>query len=317
MADRPPRRTATLWPQSGANVRGRRRPVGLAIVLVLVVPHGAAAVSPQATSRPRPVSSWGVDGAILGFSAATFLIGAATSTDIQTVPPEGLDPTGIRLGIDRDVVGHSDTDADVASNRFRDAAAIYPLALVLITAPGGERWRSGLEHAALYSEAVLLAHGVIYMAKVGVSRPRPFTYLPESERPDNSEYRVDGKRAFQSMPSGHAATAWCGMGFAVAAHLMSRPEAGWFENSAVAFTGAVLATTTSALRIEAGQHFPTDTMVGGLIAVSSGAGVPLLHRWFAGDARVPWPSGRAWLHSGLGTVLGVGVGLLLTSAFEP
>lgn len=297
-------------------VRARFRwAVGLAVTFLVLVTHTVAADTSDGVRRPRPEYRWVVDGPILGVGAATWLTGIALDTDVQSVPPTGLDPSSIHLTIDRNIVGHHDTDADAASNYFRDAAAIYPMALAVITAPGGSRERVGWERAGLYAESLVLAHGIVFVSKVGVSRPRPFTYLSASERPDHSKYRVESSRAFQSMPSGHAATVWCATGFAVTDHLMSHPDAGWVRNAAVAFGGSLLATTTSALRVEAGQHFPTDTMVGGLIGVASGTSVPLLHRWFLDDGPAPLPSAHAWLQSGAGAVVGIGVGLLLTSAF--
>jgi membrane-associated phospholipid phosphatase len=220
------------------------------------------------------------------------------------------------LDVDRDAVGQISTDANAASNWWRNASAAYPLALAVVTAPSGARLRVAGSRSLLYGEALLLAGGITSFTKIAVSRPRPFTYVPESARPDHEKYDVTDERTFLSMPSGHATTSWCASSFAITDLLLSHPSATWWQRAAAGFTGGTLATTTAQLRVEAGQHFPTDILAGSAIGAACGVGVPLLHRWLARGERAPWPSGHAWLHAGAGTVLGIGTGLLLAESFE-
>ena len=56
---------------------------------------------------------------------------------------------------------------------------------------------------------------------------------------------------------------------------------------------------TALCRVQAGQHFPSDVLVGSGIGVASGIAIPLLHR---GDRSLP--SRRALLETLGGTVLG-------------
>jgi len=296
----------------------------LAVLIGLAATVGGAAAQtpaplpvPAAADAPglriRPELNWKVDVPITAIGAATFLAASIVDADVQVVPPQGLDPSGIDLQIDRDVVGNNDKTSDTASNVFRNASVLYPLALALGMAPEGTRMRSLVDRSALYGEALLFSGGICTLIKYGVSRPRPFTYLPESERPNHSKYRVDETRAFLSMPSGHSCTAWCSAGFAITDHLISRPDASWVERSAVGFMGGLLATSTSALRVEAGQHFPTDVLAGGAIGAAGGVAVPLLHRWYRGSDRVPMPPARAWLQAVASTVVGVGAGLVIAN----
>jgi membrane-associated phospholipid phosphatase len=279
---------------------------------------GSAADSSAAAARRGvyPHFGWSVDAPVVGASVALLAGGVAMTTDKQVVPPVGLDPGGIHWSVDRDAIGHNSTDANAASNWFRNAAVIYPMALTFASAPGGERWRVTATRAIVYGEAVLVAESIAGIVKVSTARPRPFTYLPESERPDHPKYDVTDSRAFQSMPSGHAATSWCAASFAITDHLISRPQAGWLERSAVGFVGGWLASSTARLRVEAGQHFPSDVMTGSLIGAASGVSVPLLHRWFRGHDRAPMPSGHAWLQALAGTAVGVGAGYLTANAFD-
>jgi membrane-associated phospholipid phosphatase len=166
----------------------------------------------------------------------------------------------------------------------------------------------------LYGESVFLAQAVTQLVKHSADRPRPFTYLPASERPTSSAYNVKANDAFLSMPSGHAATGFAAASYAATDNLLTRPNAGWEEHVAVASIGGLLAGATGNLRIKADQHFPTDVLVGGLIGTASGITVPLLHRYvFPGGQAASGPSGHAWLDAAVGYLLGVGAGVGLSS----
>ena len=93
-------------------------------------------------------------------------------------------------------------------------------------------------------------------------------------------------------------------------HLLYRPEASGLERVAIGFLGGALGTSTAALRVAAGQHFPTDVIVGSLIGAGTGVTVPLLHR-----GSQPMPSSRAWLQMWGGALGGSIVGILVGTAF--
>jgi membrane-associated phospholipid phosphatase len=64
-----------------------------------------------------------------------------------------------------------------------------------------------------------------------------------------------------------------------------------------------LAGATSALRVEAGQHFPTDVVVGAVLGISTGVAVPLFHR---GEQQIRTYAVWQMVGGGLaGTFLGV------------
>jgi hypothetical protein len=71
---------------------------------------------------------------------------------------------------------------------------------------------------------------------------------------------------------------------------------------------------TGGLRVEAGQHFPTDVAAGAAIGAASGTLVPLLHGYVDHGEVVPRPTLRHWLDRGAGIAAGIGVGALLTEA---
>lgn len=214
------------------------------------------------------------------------------------------------------VIGEASTRADTQSDYFRDAALAYPMALAFVSQPSGTRVSGTLRRSLLYAEALLVAQGLSKLIKGATDRPRPFTYLSINQRPNNPAYDVTADYAFQSMPSGHAITTFCASGFAMADHLISRPHAGWKERVGSAFVGGFLAGTTSGLRIESGQHFPSDAIAGGLIGAVTGVAVPLVHHYIGSAVRpVALPSGRAWRQAILGETVGIAAGLLVAQTY--
>ena len=272
---------------------------GVAAVLWLAMPVAAnpTAVRPEYTKR--------VDIPLCGSAAAALIIAASLSANVQSVPAEGLDPAEIGLTVDRNSVGQLDTDLNSASNVVRNATIALPLVLSAISAPGA-RWQAPAR-ALLFAESLALTDGVTAVMKNVVSRPRPYTYVSDAERPTDAAYDVSKDRAFQSMPSGHATTAWCAAGFSMTDHLLTRPRASWEEQAVVGLAAGALASTASLLRVEAGQHFPTDVVAGSAIGAAGGIVVPLLHRYTSSEGRAPMPSKKSWLASAAGAVVGTGL----------
>jgi len=93
-------------------------------------------------------------------------------------------------------------------------------------------------------------------------------------------------------------------------YMLNRPEAAWWERTAVGFVGGALAGATSALRVEAGQHFPSDVVAGAGIGMAVGVTVPLLHR---GDRSIPSP--KSWLQMTGGVLVGSLLGTLAAEKF--
>jgi membrane-associated phospholipid phosphatase len=205
--------------------------------------------------------------------------------------------------------------ADKVSDVFALSALVAPPIMALLTQPGVHGFGNVVRRPfVLYGESLLLAQAVTQLIKPIAGRPRPFAYLPASDRPTGSSYDVTVEEAFLSVPSGHAATTFAAAAYAATDNLLSRPDAGDREHMAVASIGGLLAGFASNLRIKADQHFPTDFMAGGLIGTASGVSVPLLHRYvFPGGRRAPHPGGHAWLVTAAGWVLGTGAGVGLSS----
>jgi membrane-associated phospholipid phosphatase len=283
----------------------------LALLWAAVASATAHAESDPPTEPPQPRYSVRRDAPWLAFGGVSLVVGLTSNPDMQPVPLAGLDRSQIHFEFDARSVGHDDTGANSASNWLRNAAIAFPIVLSAASAPDGTRWRAPLQRALLYAESMGVAQGITAVTKNAASRPRPFAYLPAAARPSNSRYDVADNRAFQSMPSGHATTAWCAVGFAITDHLLTRAGASWKEHAAVSFVGGALATTTSMLRVDAGQHFPSDVIAGGAIGAVSGVAIPLLHRYAAGGAVAPGAPRRSWFAAAAGVTAGIGAGLLV------
>lgn len=267
--------------------------------------------------RARPEYRRRLEIPLVAGGAALLAAGIIGSPDLQPVPDVGLDPAAIHLDFDRDIIGNRDVDAHTASNIVRDVAVAFPFVLSFASAPQGERWGASIDRTLMFAESLALSGGITAVAKNVIARPRPYTYLPASDRPDHVRYHVDETYAFASMPSGHATTAWCTTSFGIVDHLLTRPAAGWKEHAAVGFVGGALATATSVLRVEAGQHFPTDVLAGAGIGVAGGVTIPLLHRYVISGERAPSPSRNSWLAAAAGMAAGTVAVLVVNATVGP
>jgi membrane-associated phospholipid phosphatase len=272
-------------------------------------------VTQGSSSVALPELHWWTDGILGAVGLAGTPIGWSLPVTRQAVPEGGLDPSNINWGIDRDIIGNPSPNADKASDVTLLATLAGPPVLALLTQPGVHGFGNVVRRPfVLYGEAVLLAEACTQLLKHTIDRPRPFTYLPASERPTGSSYDVTAEEAFVSFPSAHAAVTFAAASYAATDNLLSRPDAGSTEHVAIAAVGGLLAGITANLRVEADQHFPSDGLVGGLIGTASGVSVPLLHSYvFPGGGRAPHPGGHEWLVTAAGYVLGAGAGIGLSS----
>ena len=247
-------------------------------------------------------------GAILGGLGAFVL-----EADVRTVPPGGLDRDAIHLAWDRRSIGAPDPDALTASNVVLGTSVLLPAAFGLAF-PSPEGRKDGLLRlGGTETEAMILAMGGAQFAKSLIGRPRPYTYLPEDERPADARYDPGRVEAFESMPSGHATLAWATAMTGVGYLAGRRPDLpGWVHVLGGAAAGG-LATATSLLRVKGQGHFPSDVVAGGLWGGTAGTAVVLLR----GGPAAPGDRGKAWLRSLLGVAAGSALALLLTPPTSP
>jgi membrane-associated phospholipid phosphatase len=283
--------------------------------LALFVLFLSPAASAQPADAPPPRLQLGAsDAVVTGGSVILAGVGKfLLNYDTQTVPPEGLDRETISLGWDRRALGRASTGSRTASDAF--LAVSFPLP-GLFNLYGGGPWLEDRERRLWrnQAEAVLAAAAVTTLIKPLSSRPRPFAYLSEAERPSGAAYDVTVDRAFESFPSGHATVAWASAISGIGYLATERPDLPPLVHFLAGMAGAGVATSTALLRVDAGQHFPSDVAAGSAIGAASGLGITLLH---AGQTAGGPPRGKAWRSSLLGVAAGVGVALLLTPPTSP
>ncbi len=299
--------------------RGRRTSLALLLGFLLLAagPVRAREPAPGAASRPEaPALRLTVrDGLLLGTGAVASAVGEfVLNPDRRPVPAGGLDRSGIHLGLDRRSLDRPAVGALASSNATLVATGLAPPALFLLTGPPGERDRAFLQGVRIQSEATAAAAGAAFLLKDLVSRPRPYAYLPEAERPGQSEYDVASDRAFESFPSGHATLAYASALSAIGYLAEARPDLSPRTHFLAGFLEGGFAAATALLRIDAQAHFPTDVLAAAGIGSAAGVGVALLHRPYpaAGGSRR-----RAWLWSLGGLAAGTAAAALLTPPTSP
>ncbi len=228
----------------------------------------------------------------------------------RAVPLQGFSPIEIAWNLDRDVVGNRSVSADRASDWTLEALLALPLVLAATTSEAGARWRDFGSSMLVYAETFLISQGITRLAKSTLGRPRPYAYMPVDSRPTDFTYDVSNDRTFRSMPSGHSASAWTGAALGLTGHLLRRPDASPLERIGIGFLSGALAGATSTLRVEAGQHFPSDVVVGAGIGILTGVTLPLFHH---GERSLPESS--AWLQAVGGVVAGTLFGVVVARTY--
>lgn len=179
-----------------------------------------------------------------------------------------LDPSQVN-GFDRSATHQWSPGARTASNAVVAPLLLAPIVL-MVTPPGSHE---GLTLAAMYGEALLLSDGLTTLIKTAASRTRPYAYNDNPDIPPEDKESLHARRSF---PSGHASTAFTSAVFLGTVYSTLHPNSSlrpWIWAG-----GLVGASVVSYLRYEAGQHYPTDVLVGGAIGALTGWVVPQLHR---------------------------------------
>ena len=144
----------------------------------------------------------------------------------------------------------------------------------------------------MYVETMLLTNGVKSTVKNAFERTRPLAYNPAATLDEKLE--KDTQRSFYS---GHAANSFATAIFAAEVFRHYHPDS---RAKPWVWIGSLgLATGTAYLRYEAGQHFPSDLLVGAAVGSLAGWGIPKLHEKRGGNSQLinlsvmPWSNGTA------------------------
>lgn len=178
-----------------------------------------------------------------------------------------LDPDNVN-GFDRGAAGNYDPASKDASDFIFSAAIPTPLIFFAFD----KKMRKDYKRLSLLYWESMSFMGVAYSSALQLNdRRRPYTY--NTDVPMKERRKGGGRNSFYSGHTGLVATSTF---FLASVYADYHPDS---EYKWVLFTSAGLATVlTGYLRIRAGEHFPTDVILGGLVGTASGILVPYFHK---------------------------------------
>jgi membrane-associated phospholipid phosphatase len=252
---------------------------GVALALLAVAARSAAAQEPEPAPHFEPSQHFTIDPVVdgvlivggVGFAQVLGLI--LSTNEIKPNPPG--DPANL-LSIDRVAVTQTiDPHAGTYSTIGLYSAYGYA-ALDSILAGARDGRHAFLIDAILYSESIAITWAFTDATKIGVRRPRPIDYVNCGAATANSS-SCDSTDLQLSFFSGHAATTAT---IAATASYLAFVRDGWHAPRPwiTLAAGTLLTGFVSYERVRAGEHFPTDVLVGSMAGASIGVLVPHFHR---------------------------------------
>lgn len=212
---------------------------------------------------------YGIDIPLTAAGTAWTLYGFSKIYGRDKVPEAeilALDPADLN-SIDRSAADNYSTKAKSASDKFFYGSMPAPLIFLLDKRMRKDAAKIGL----LYLEAMAVTGTVYTSSAMIANRFRPYAYNPNVEM---GTRRGGGAR--NSFPAGHPGLVATSTFFMAKVYSDYHPN---MKNKWILYTAAGgISLTTGILRVKAGQHFPTDVMVGIPLGVLSGILVPHFHK---------------------------------------
>jgi membrane-associated phospholipid phosphatase len=184
----------------------------------------------------------------------------------SAMPP--CDPSHLNA-FDRAAVGLVDPTLRLGAN----ITGALPAAMLVFDVfdAGITNWRSWAADLIVIGEALAWDGAIQDLARRASRRPRPFLYVAGAY-----PFERDSAEAARSFYSGHTAFAFTlATSLAYTFHLR-HPRSRWRFVVWPVLLG--VATIEPILRVLAGDHFPTDVIVGALVGSALGVLFPALHR---------------------------------------
>jgi membrane-associated phospholipid phosphatase len=252
----------------------------LAAVLVLSILMARGARADERTPRLPDSQHFTidpvVDGVLIvgGVTFDTLLSQVLSTGEIKPIPPSP-DAVNHLLSIDRAAVTQTiDPHASSYSNLGLYAAFTYAVVDPLMSG-WRDGWRAGLVDAVIYGESYAVTGAVAYATKIAVRRPRPLDYAACSGMTVASGCdRTDLQLSFFSLHAARTAA------ISATATYLAFTRSGWRRPRAwiTLGVGTALTTLVSYWRVRAGEHFPTDVIMGSVAGAGIGVLVPHFHR---------------------------------------
>ncbi len=229
-----------------------------------------------------PVEATVTVGSLALFVLIDVMIKPSLEGDISCRRPIGngrCDPADLSA-FDRYPVGRSKLPSSAGWSTFSDAALLSSLLLPIaylgvesLVLPTDSPVLDFVNDAIVVVEAVSLTGAMNTVFKFAFRRPRPVRYSDVDVPLSTFDQEL-------SVPSGHTALVTAATTALTTTFFLRHPDspARWF----VLGGGLALSGLTAFARIESGNHFPTDTLVGALLGGFAGFMVPYFHRRLAG-----------------------------------
>jgi membrane-associated phospholipid phosphatase len=215
--------------------------------------------------------SWPREAALLSTGVAGQILGQYRLHTMDPARPDELRRDDLPAW-ERWVAGTYNPSADLASDVTAVSIGGAMLALDAWHAGQGESsWRPFLEDFLILSEAMAWNSAINLNVRAERVHARPYVYGTEAPA---SERRAP--QAAGSFYSGHASGAFLCAVYLATVYPLRHPE---FEHRGWLWAGSLAtATATSALRVAAGKHFPSDVIAGAAMGSLIGFGFIQLHR---------------------------------------
>jgi len=207
-----------------------------------------------------PVTLAGIGWSLYGFSVI-YNRDTSTTEEILALDKNDIAPIN-RSGADQ----YSPKAFD-ASNMFFYASMPYPLILMLDKHIRKDAAKIGM----LYIQALGITGSLYSTAAMIHPKYRPYAYNPEA--PMDRRKRGGAKNSFYA---GHVALVGTATFFTAKVFADYHPES-HLKFLFYGIAGAATATTAY-LRYKAGEHFPTDVLIGATMGTLTGILVPQLHK---------------------------------------
>jgi membrane-associated phospholipid phosphatase len=134
---------------------------------------------------------------------------------------------------------------------------------------------TGVQMLLLHGETLLVAAGLLGMAKQAASRVRPYVRrCGAGIDPELND--CHGSNQYRSFFSGHTSQTFAAAGVTCMFHAYMPIHGGGASDRAACATGLVLASATGLFRIMGDQHYMSDVLAGAAVGLSVGLFVP----WF-------------------------------------
>ncbi len=187
--------------------------------------------------------------------------------------------------LDRWVAGKHSEKANSISNIPFAISFAAPIALILdddINDHTGQ-------YLGLYLESLATTAALYTFAAGLIDRSRPYVYDNSGDTDPDIRFLNNGQRSFYS---GHVAATATATFFAAKVYTDFHPDVG---GKIFIWAGAAaLPATVGVLRMEAGQHFLTDVLLGYVLGASTGILVPELHKKKNTDIQIYPSSGTGF-----------------------